>query len=75
MLNLVHERVSHDIVRNNFDDVESTVRTAIIDFDNALMGDIIQRIKLSVPMSLSLLQTCHSMMMLKERSSLYLILS
>ncbi|EKM77211.1 hypothetical protein AGABI1DRAFT_108329 [Agaricus bisporus var. burnettii JB137-S8] len=44
LLNLVHERVSHDITRNNLDTVESTLRTAIIDFDAALIGNILQRL-------------------------------
>lgn len=55
LLNHVHERVSHDIVRNNLDNVESTLRTAIIDFDSALMGDILQKLQVfSFNKSLSL---------------------
>ncbi|XP_006457088.1 hypothetical protein AGABI2DRAFT_181442 [Agaricus bisporus var. bisporus H97] len=44
LLNLVHERVSHDITRKNLDNVESTLRAAIIDFDAALIGNILQRL-------------------------------
>ncbi|EKM77210.1 hypothetical protein AGABI1DRAFT_108328 [Agaricus bisporus var. burnettii JB137-S8] len=45
LLNHIHERVSHDITRNNFENVESTLRTAIINFDASLMKVILQKLQ------------------------------
>ncbi|KAF7760888.1 hypothetical protein Agabi119p4_10297 [Agaricus bisporus var. burnettii] len=45
LLNHIHERVSHDITRNKFESVESTLRTAIIDFDASLMKEILQKLQ------------------------------